>query len=520
METERIVLPADHFNKRIHHQYNDVGEALVREILQNSNDAGAKNVWWTTHDHAFRAEDDGCGMDLDKFRRVFLTLGGTEKANYCPACDAFTQNDSCPSCGGAVRKPSGGFGAAKELVLFAWNEWRAEGQGFQVSGSGASNPISDSGGIPKGFAVQASDKEFEARTFEGDIGLITALSRLRCKVHHNGWEVSQGRSLRSNQIVREWDWGTLYVYKGGNLKSRESEGMLYVRTRGLYSFCSGVYGTPLVFYLDITSPSSEILTENREALRREYDRMVDAAIELVKVSGAEEAKHEPKITIFGFDQQPAAERLDDEYQEQVLEYSHQAGGRSNAGSFASVSVAGLRPGAVPAKVSTEGMGEAELEVDWTQLWRKQFAIADESGCLKLRQILAADKTSLKPKLNKALEVWTVALNLVADCLGIARPIPGLILGSKESTLHGLYTSVMNRHVVFVRPDDALNEPAFVVLEEAMHELAHAYAGGHYATYESKRLWTVAKGVGADVVRVVGAIGYVQGQAARRGRYWE
>jgi hypothetical protein len=107
MAAENIVLPVDHFKTRIKHQYNNPSLAIVREILQNSQDAGATRVDFTFAKNEFSASDNGKGMDIESFRSFYLTLGGSKK-------------DS-----GSI----GGFGAAKELLSFAWESWMCKGQG-------------------------------------------------------------------------------------------------------------------------------------------------------------------------------------------------------------------------------------------------------------------------------------------------------------------------------------------------------------------------------------------------------
>ena len=161
---ERIVLPKDHFRKRIQHQYSNVGRAICREILQNSQDAGASRVDFQFTDIGFAALDNGCGMNLQEFRDHYLTLGGTKKET------------------GSI----GGFGAAKELLSFAWESWACQGQGFIVSGSGSMNPESKPDStLKKGFLVSAIDSNFPSNAERLECGLNYILGKSISKLRQS-----------------------------------------------------------------------------------------------------------------------------------------------------------------------------------------------------------------------------------------------------------------------------------------------------------------------------------------------
>ena len=100
------------------------GEIWFREVIQNSVDSGATEVWLATETledgrTRVRCFDNGSGMDLDTLKNVFLRMSGSKKEQG--------------------RSAFGGFGEAKKLILLAWKNYsvftRKDGVTSEVEGS-------------------------------------------------------------------------------------------------------------------------------------------------------------------------------------------------------------------------------------------------------------------------------------------------------------------------------------------------------------------------------------------------
>jgi hypothetical protein len=426
-----------HFNERVKNQYSNVPAAIVREIIQNSSDAGATRVDFALDANGFTASDDGHGMTLENFRAYYLTLGGTKKK------------------AGSI----GMFGAAKELLSFAWESWSCVGQGFICSGSYASPPESSTRhGTDRGFIVSAHDQDLSHNVLLNELEWVVGLSNLSCKVTVEGEELAQGRKLRSNQEVITWDFGTLYVHKS-NPRGYEETGRLYVRAGGLLTMHDYV-GGDYVWYLELTQASDQVLTENRDALRYEVKNKVQAEVAaLIKSPARIEKRSHAKITVYGA-------------------YVAASSVYTDGGTFCV---------------------ECHAAAD---LWRKPFAVAEENCKGRLLY-----KGKLRQSLSKALRVWSAALNMIADMAGLSRPIPGLYFGKQALALH---TNLGTDHHAICAKPEVLKRHPFEILEIAMHELAHYERADHSQEFERGRL-EIAAAVAPGAVAILDTIDQLQCQ---------
>ena len=449
MATERIVLPKWHFKKRIKQQYSSIPFAIAREIVQNSQDAGATLVNFTFPDgNSFQAVDNGCGMSLDEFRLYYLSLGGTRKNTDSIGC----------------------FGAAKEILSFAWADYECRGQGFSVAGSGADCPVSDENGIPKGFSVAASDNGTNGSTgisateIRTQLDRLVGLSDLRISVRVDGEKLpTKGRKLRKSQIVKEFPFGTLYVHKS-EPNDYERAGYLYIRTRGLYTAIEYV-GGDYVYYLDVNAASLDVLTENRDGLRYDVKNAVQRELQAVSRNPAqlEVVGNAKRIRLYGY----AAQTQRDCYD--------------------------------------PGLGTFDIQ-NADGIWRKPFAFADDG-----KTQITNDAGAIRPKYAKALEIWDRTLKLVCAMTGQDEPMPGLVANMNAEACHFMLET---RHVVCALPDSILTKSPFYILELAMHELAHYVRQSHSQEYESERM-DIAGKIGDNGPAIVDVTCRLQREPAHR-----
>ena len=449
MATERIVLPKWHFKKRIRQQYSSIPFAIAREIVQNSQDAGATRVDFTFPDgNSFQAVDNGCGMNLEDFRLYYLSLGGSRKNAESIGC----------------------FGAAKEILSFAWKWYQCRGQGFSVTGSGADSPTSDENGIPKGFSVAASDDGANGSTgistteIRIQLDKLVGLSDLRISVKIDGEKLpTKGRKLRKSQIVREFPFGTLYVHKS-KPADYEQSGYLYIRARGLYTAIEYI-GGDYVYYLDVNAASLDVLTENRDGLRYDVKNAVQRELQAVSRNPAqlEVVGNAKRIRLYGYAAQTQRNCYD------------------------------------------PGLGTFDIQ-NADGIWRKPFALADDG-----KTQITNDAGAIRPKYAKALEIWDRALTMLCALTDIEKPMPGLVANMNAEGCHFMLET---RHVVCALPDSILTKSPFYILELAMHELAHYTRQSHSQEYETER-FGIASRIGDNVAAILDTIGRLQREPARR-----
>ncbi len=447
MATEKIVLPPNHFKQRVRNQYSDVELSIVRELVQNSVDAKATRLDIMTTEHGFDAVDDGCGMTLDQFRQFYLTLGGTKKET----------------------NSIGGFGAAKELLSYAHESWYVQSIGFYCSGSGASNPESrQDASMKSGFRIGATDETLLGDRIEDSAFALVAQSNVKIDVYVNGRKRDNGRSLRKNQLVREFDFGNLYVHKSGaNLGYYEMSGYLYIRTAGLFTASEWV-GGDYVWYLDVIGNPREILSENRESLKYEHKQTVSKEVTALQSNPKRmENTGTPIITVYG------QALVSDTY------YHH-------------------------------NLGEMKVNSQEDITWRKPFAVCRENS---KKQI--AEDGILKPSFAKALEIWDMALTLIGALSGLEKPIAGLYIGKSAVAIHAM---VGRDHVIAAEPS-LMKRSSFEIVETAIHEFAHYLRSGHSQEYETERM-NIACKLGDSVLAIMHQVDNAKSQSARQGRYWE
>lgn len=226
--------------------YANWRETWWREAIQNSVDAGARNVSCEVtrnSDGTWRVtcEDDGRGMDEETLTGKFMRLGGSGKRDE----------------GGST----GGFGKAKELLLLPWLSYEIHSRSVLVVGAGTSYRVEaaqDRQGTRLTVTMAADDKtsDVNARSF------ISKCYLPRVAFTVNGDPLSA--LMRSRRPVEETDDVAIYFNKDvGPSGSR-----MYVRTNGLCMYDqwldSSVNGNVIV---ELKKPSIEVLTANRDGIR-------------------------------------------------------------------------------------------------------------------------------------------------------------------------------------------------------------------------------------------------------------
>lgn len=242
MATVRI--PDEHFTKSVRKEYSNPDVAIIREMLQNSIDAGAKNVNFTFNDMVLTCEDDGSGMTEDILVSAMLTLSGSHKGP----------------------NSVGGFGAAKALILFQHEWYKIETNDILVEGKVLQyDLIHDEANARKGtkITVKMANNGNSAFHIEYYAKEYLKTCDVEAKITFNGEIIKC--TIARGPMVRELPWAKIHAKR---LKTNTS--WCFVAINGITMFSHHIGEIDQHITIDITKPSTEILTVNRDGLTNEY----------------------------------------------------------------------------------------------------------------------------------------------------------------------------------------------------------------------------------------------------------
>lgn len=241
--------------QRILADYADWKAGWWREAIQNAVDAGAKNIRCES-DHQIDGtwlmsiEDDGTGMDEQILVDKFLQMGGSTK----------------------LVGSTGGFGAAKELLILPWLRWQIH-TGSLIAEGIANYYELRTAAHRKGVRLEVTMPDDEHTSAEQALAFINKcyLPNVRFTVirrvegeEFETWTPKANLRTRDKDLLQVvQDKAALYATK---VDYRPY--MIYVRANGLFMFERGIGETKnKQIICEITAPSVEVLTKNRDGFR-------------------------------------------------------------------------------------------------------------------------------------------------------------------------------------------------------------------------------------------------------------
>lgn len=262
-----------------------------REAIQNAVDAGAKNIACSITDVTLPngtkavdvvCEDDGRGMSMDVLLQKFLTLGATGKST-----DEYGVS-------------SGGFGKAKELLLFCWIEWEVYTRNAQLVGHGRKIGGDDNAAYKSGTLIRARMPADQCTSRYHLIQALQGCHLPNVKVSLNGDRLDA--QLLANTIVTDLDNGRLKVYRRKKDAGWSQWSGLIVRDRnGIKMFSDSVPdGVREYVVVVMNAPSVELLTSNRLQLTGSAKQSLTAFLQkLAKdTMSALKAKSTKQFTVY------------------------------------------------------------------------------------------------------------------------------------------------------------------------------------------------------------------------------
>ncbi len=241
------------FFKRSRLEYSDWVLAVIRELVQNSQDAGSSLISLNLtkiEDQTclLVCSDNGRGMNRETLEKVFFALGETSKDQ---------DNDT------------GGFGKARELTCFSMDSYEIRTNDILVQGSGDEYHIYEGSehvnGCSFSIIIDASYEEINRA-----INRYFSHSNPTCTVELNGSRIDNFPNIGSYR--RSLSFGNVYV----NENTGNNGNMCYIRVNGLFMYSRYISAKASV-YLELNpSMSRKILTANRDGIAsREFNAEID-----------------------------------------------------------------------------------------------------------------------------------------------------------------------------------------------------------------------------------------------------
>jgi hypothetical protein len=273
-----VSIPTSFFLKEAKHEYFDYRTRLIAELLQNSLDAGATAIAFDFADTGYSCRDNGRGMTQERMVKALLTMGGSVKE----------------------ANATGGFGAAKKLLLFAHQSFAIHSNSTFVSGAGLTYRFEDRG-QNTGTAVSAVyDADFNTNAsvmVAKAEGLLSKcdLSR-RARVSINGVYFTNWLKLPHARTAN--GLGEVYASK---TKERYAYQVM-VRHNGLFMFERMISGLDRKVVLEVTGGSTDLFTQNRDGFRGDASTKFDSLVSELTADKNSVVKSKPrKFVLNGID---------------------------------------------------------------------------------------------------------------------------------------------------------------------------------------------------------------------------
>lgn len=282
MKTTHAVKIDPSFFSRAKLEYADWRWAFVREVIQNSVDAGATQIVFLLSESALSSaqhelklvvKDNGTGMDRETLLNKFLAIGGTQKTE------------------GAV----GGFGYAKNIILFCHEKYSVQtGNSFIQGVGGAYDLTTCDPVVGTTITVTMKDDQQTASSCttlgEALAGIIRqyvgfmSVPGVEVLLHYMdgpGMKIN-GLNLPQFQIK---PGARALTYHGADLvydKSDYDRTKLITCVRGLPMFVQSLPSqAPISGRINFNESSLDILTVNRDGLKSAHRGIVDELLNIL-----------------------------------------------------------------------------------------------------------------------------------------------------------------------------------------------------------------------------------------------
>jgi hypothetical protein len=266
---EKLVVPHGFFKKERDQSYSRWKPAFWRELVQNSVDAGAKNISTRILRQADRTivefSDDGKGMDEQTLRDVFFRLGASSKDGDSNAI--------------------GGFGRARLLTCFSQERYSIRTQDIFVEGSGGEYTLVRMQSPPlqgckfeitmDGATPDSLEAALREIMHECEPTLAVSLRREGFGAAGGGYldEILRGETTRGStrRLLRDKE-GAPFARVSKAISS-PLEGRIVIRANGVAMYTLRTSSSKDALIVEL-SDARKVLTSNRDGMRDPYDDIV------------------------------------------------------------------------------------------------------------------------------------------------------------------------------------------------------------------------------------------------------
>ncbi len=454
-----VAIPPEHFTKSVKADYSDHKAAIFREAIQNSVDAGATLIAIVVNDNSVTIEDDGCGMTPDVLVQALLTMSGSFKSS------------------GSI----GGFGQAKSLLLFQHDSYEVHTRSTHVTGSVLDYEMYVD--VPERVGTRITMNFREDYGFTQEDMLARAIAFVtdcdtRATITINGSVYNRNRVTR---MVKEMDWCKVYCEN-----SEEERNEVVIRINGVKMFSKWVGAIKKNIIVEITKPSTEILTSNRDGFVWTVDNQVGALIQEITVDKSSFGRLHNTVTKYEGNARSFISRIMGSMRELIFAMSRSTsnsaevvpftatvneveekvliGAMTQAEAIATLKVAVENIPAI--KKNVENIITANIEADF-------FVQINDTGYEKIPAEIAPG--TMKKKYETLAKAWKAAINHVTSTsyLRINFCIGFVVDSSCEAKI---VADGDGRVKLFINPYQFKTlhgkELAFKLIQTAAHELTH------------------------------------------------
>lgn len=258
MFDRQVTLPEGYFSQS-KNEYANWRQSWWREAVQNAADAKAKHIQLFAQKNeqgklVLTCKDDGCGMSKEVLLDVFLAMGGSNKGE-----------GDC-----------GGFGYAKVILLFAQESYSIRTGKHKIEGRSGNYRYEECDEEIVGTTIQA--------VLEDDTSDHVMIRYLSEWLQYAKLPSGMVITINGDVIAPEVEKMDYHLNSSlGPISFRDdtdntNSSLLWVRMKGLCMFSHHMYHEDnqlgFVGVLDLDLSSKEVLTSNRDGLKREYSRQL------------------------------------------------------------------------------------------------------------------------------------------------------------------------------------------------------------------------------------------------------
>jgi len=494
-QINRVGIPSYHFARQVSNIYSRPWEAFVREVVQNSRDAGANVVKIVADENSVVVEDDGCGMSKEVLIQGMLTLSGSVKK----------EGDT------------GGFGAAKELILFAMNSYELHTHALLAMGECLEYMLDENADYFNGTRIKVVPHE--ALKYDKDEFLTQAKSlvsrcELGCEVTINGETVFQ---KYSGKVVRELDWCNIHVKDIAPLEVNRMQ----IRHNGLYMFSKSVPNNTKEVIIELKGNSTDVLTTNRDMLKWQYGDALDKVVQELTVDKNSFGKYFGKVVHY-VAANPVKKVVknmgigahSEEVQEQIISFFErvQKVKKENPELLDNIREMIASSEVAASHLSYEVAEQVIKEIEVEELKDNFLIKIEKKGIDEIPEKIDPSK-GMKKKYKLLSLLWeeccmeAIRAGDVWKLIAGGRPTFGFIL---SDDVQACYEKKEDNKALYINPfsEDTANamsdnEQLMRMLITACHEVAHSYTSWHdedFCTYVEKIIVKTVSNTSLSAIR--------------------